>query len=139
MSDQFATPQDTEDAFYDAFEAHDLEGMMGVWDDSVDSVCIQPMSPIVHGAGDIRMIWEQVFSHDRTPDIVVHHHQWIENEGLAMHIVEEQITWPGLPQQPPPVIATNGYRRGSDGWRMVLHHVSPPPPPPGMLDTESID
>ncbi len=131
MTKQFSSPQDAEDAFYDAFEANDLEAMMSVWADAEDIVCIQPMSPIFQGPADIGRTWEQVFSHDKKPEIMVYHHQWIENEGIAVHIVEEQISLPGIPQQPPPVIATNGYRRESSGWRMVLHHVSLPPPPPG--------
>ncbi len=140
MTDRFATPQDVEDTFYEAFEAHDLEAMMTVWADAEDIVCIQPMSPIFQGLADIRRIWGQVFSHDQRPEIMVHHRQWLENEGLAVHIVEEQISLPGIPQRPPPVIATNVYRREPDGWRMVLHHVSPPPPPrqPGLQPLQGI-
>ena len=129
MADGFPTPQDAEDAFYDAFEAHDLTAMMAVWGESDDLVCVLPMGPVVQGRGAIAGVWKQVFSHADRPHIVVHHRQWVESPDLAAHVVEEQISFPATAGTPPAMIATNVYRRHAGGWRLVLHHASPPPPP----------
>jgi ketosteroid isomerase-like protein len=131
MADGFPTPQDAEDAFYDAFEAHDLSAMMGAWADTDDLVCIQPMGPLVQGREAVAGVWKQVFAHAETPHILVHHRQWAESPDLAVHVVEEKLTFPGVAADLPAMIATNVYRRDAGGWRMVLHQASPPPPPRG--------
>jgi len=137
MTQGFGSPQDAEDTFYDAFESHDIEAMMGVWEDADDIVCVQPMGPVLQGQAAVRHSWEEIFRHPQTPDIEIRHREWIENEGLEVHMVEEGFTMPGVPQKPPPLIACNVYRRTENGWRMVLHQVSPPPPsmqaPPGGM------
>ena len=39
----FDDPQAAEDAYYDAFDEHDLDKMMSVWADSDETVCLLPM------------------------------------------------------------------------------------------------
>ena len=129
MTTGFETPQDAEDAFYDAFEAHDLEAMLAVWDEAQDVFCLQPMGHLLHGLAAIRESWQTIFRHARKPDVEIRHRQWFESEELALHVVEERITLPGMPgSQLPALIASNVYRRTENGWRMVCHQVSPPPP-----------
>ncbi len=133
MRPLFATPQDAEDAFYDALEAHDLVAMMNVWANADDIVCIQPMTPIMRGTADVQTSWQHVFEYPERPDITVHHRQWQESGDLALHIVEQKVVVTGMPGAVPPIVATNAYRREDHSWHMVLHHVSPPPPPvPGQ-------
>lgn len=130
MSKRFDTPQDAEDAFYDAFEAKDLETMARVWAKSDEITCIHPMSPVLQGREAVLQSWRQIFSSPAKLTFLVHHKQWIETEDLALHVVEQTITEEGQDRQPvPPMAATNVYRHSPQGWRMVLHHVSPPPPP----------
>ena len=62
-------------------------------------------------------------------DIVVQHIHWIKAGDLVIHYVQEQANVAGQSQQQPPVYATNIYRKGTDGWHMVLHQNSPTPPP----------
>ena len=38
----FPTAQDAENAFYEALERCDLEGMMAVWAEDEDIVCVHP-------------------------------------------------------------------------------------------------
>ncbi len=129
MTTGFQTPQDAEDAFYDAFEGHDLEAMMATWDDADDVICVQPMGPILQGRAAIRDSWQAIFRFEQKPDVEIHHRHWFENGSLAVHMVEEKITVTGMPANQPPLIAANVYRRTESGWRMVCHQVSPPPPP----------
>ncbi len=134
MASGFQSPQDAEDSFYDAFEGHDLEAMMATWDDAEDVTCVQPMGPILQGRTAIRDSWQAIFGHGQKPDIEIHHRQWFESASLAVHVVEEKVTLPGMPAGQPPLIAANVYRLTDDGWRLICHHVSPPPPPlrPGV-------
>ena len=129
MASQFDTPQDAEDAFYDSFEAHDLDGMMAVWDAADDIACVLPMSPVLQGRQAVQESWESIFRHPQPPEVEVHHRQWFESDGLAVHVVEEKVTFPGGPPVQPAMIASNVYRRIDRGWRLVVHQVSPPPPP----------
>ena len=135
MATKFESPQDAEDAFYDAFEVYDLDAMMAVWDNRDDIACVQPMGPVLQGRSAVRESWQTVFQHKHRPDVQVIHRQWIENDELAVHIVEEKVTFPGGPPQQPALIASNVYRKTEDGWRLVFHQVSPPPmqmrSPPG--------
>ena len=125
----FQTPQDAEDAFYDAFEAHDLGGMMAAWDESEDLVCVQPMGPVLQGTAAVKASWQELFRHEQKPDVEIGHVQWFEREGLAVHVVHEKVSVTGMPADFPPLVATNVYRLTEGGWRMVCHQVSPPPPP----------
>jgi ketosteroid isomerase-like protein len=144
---RFETAQDAEDRFYDALEENDLEGMMAVWATG-DVACVLPMSVELTDYASIRAGWERIFQAGTEVEVRVHHRQWIEQGDSAIHLVHEELIIGGNPQQsPPPLVATNVYRRGADGWRMVLHHVSPLPPkqqpglqpgggiqpPPGMV------
>lgn len=132
MTPPYATPQDAEDAFYEAFEGHDLEALMALWADSPQASCILPMGPLVQGSEAIRAAWEALFRTPQRPDITVHHRGWWESGDLAVHLVEEALTAPGMPPGLPPLIATNVFHHDGSGWRLVSHHVSPPPPPPGL-------
>ncbi len=129
MASQFETPQDTEDAFYDAFEAHDMDAMTAVWDATDDIACVQPMGPVLQGRSAVLDSWQSIFRHPQAPEVEIHHRQWIESADLAVHIVEEKVSMPGGPPDQPALIASNVYRRTQSGWRLVMHQVSPPPPP----------
>ena len=134
MTTSYETPQDAEDAFYEAFEGASAKAMRTVWDDEPDIVCVHPGSSVLHGWEAIARSWAHIFAAPGRMSITVHHREWIENGDLAMHIVEEEITAEGT-QRPatPPIPVTNAYRRGTNGWHMILHHASPPPIDPSEL------
>ena len=54
----FATPQDAEDAYYDAIEASDLAAMMQVWEDSDETLCLLPMQPLAQGRNQLLQTWK---------------------------------------------------------------------------------
>lgn len=128
----FQTPQDVEDAFYDALDERNTETMMRVWDDSPDIACLLPLQPLVVG-GDVRAMLRDLLRSDAQIDIQVRHVRWVEVGDIAIHYVQERSNQPGQHGPPPPLYATNIYRRrGEAGWTMILHQNSPPaPPPPG--------
>lgn len=131
----FQSPQDAEDAFYDALESGDAQAMEQVWEASADIACLLPMTPLLRGTEVLEM-WRAMFAQGASVDIQVGHLGWVQGGDLALHLIEERITAPtdpGRPAQPiPPVYASNLFRRGQDGWRLVVHQNSPVPPPPGV-------
>ncbi|MCU7848530.1 MAG: nuclear transport factor 2 family protein [Candidatus Thiodiazotropha sp. (ex Lucinoma kastoroae)] len=130
MPNNHATPQDAEDAYYDAIEEKDLEALMSVWERSEDILCLLPMMPAQRGADGIRTLWEPLFKGDITLEIEIRHLHWIETDKLAIHLVEEKVRSSGQP--PTPVYATNVYRKSDPGWQLLMHQNSPTPPPPSL-------
>ncbi|MFD2113576.1 YybH family protein [Thiorhodococcus fuscus] len=128
----YETPQDAEDAYYDALESGDVEAMSRIWDAEDGIACLLPMTPMAIGA-QVPLLWRTLFEQGGRFDLQVRHLGWIENGDLAIHLVEERVAAaPGV-QVPPPIYATNVFRRDVDGWRLVLHQNSPTPlPPPAM-------
>ena len=58
----FPTAQDAENAFYEALERGDLEGMMAVWAEDEEIVCVHPGGPRLSGQDQVRESWAQIFS-----------------------------------------------------------------------------
>ena len=126
----FTTPADVALAFYQAFEARDIDAMMATWAEDEDIVCVHPGGTRMVGYDAVRVGWEQLFSSDtrlsfRLDQIVV-----IETVGLAMQSAVEHITLgtDGSPRGA--AICTNVFLRTPSGWRLVMHHASPAPAVP---------
>jgi ketosteroid isomerase-like protein len=131
MSRHYETPQDAEDAFYDAIEEGDAEALRAVWEDSPEIACLLPMQPMLHGA-EVHEAFRPLTEGQVKLDIQVGHIRWVESGDFAVHLVEERVSAAGRPPQPP-VYAMNVYRRGASGWRLLIHQNAPTPPPPGAM------
>ncbi|MEO8346403.1 MAG: nuclear transport factor 2 family protein [Betaproteobacteria bacterium] len=120
----YTSPQDAALAFYQAFEARDLDAMMAAWADDEDIVCVHPGGARMVGYDAVRGAWEQLFAGDtklsfRLDGIVV-----LETVGLAMQsAIEHVATADGAARGT--AAATNVFLRTPSGWRMVCHHASP--------------
>jgi uncharacterized protein (TIGR02246 family) len=128
MTSQYPTPQDAEDAYYDAIDEKDLSAMMSVWEESEQILCLLPMMPLLQGRANIRQAWKPMLGGELQLEMEVKHLEWIEGDKLAIHLVEEHVKVPGQPQTQI-VYATNVYRRSEDGWRILMHQNAPTPPP----------
>jgi uncharacterized protein (TIGR02246 family) len=133
MSRIFPTAQDAENAFYEALERADLEGMMAVWAEDEEIVCVHPAGARLTGQDQVRESWSQIFSGG--PRARVHVAQQVAASGMmmAVHSVVENFTLEGAQRgdaRPAPIVATNVYLRIGAGWRMVVHHASPAPGEP---------
>ncbi|MEN8178423.1 MAG: nuclear transport factor 2 family protein [Pseudomonadota bacterium] len=128
---ELLTPQDAEDAYYDAIDEKDLEAMMAIWEESDETLCLLPMMPAQRGTESIRKAWEPLLTGEIRLDMEIKHLVWIEAGELAIHLVEEHVQAPGQ-QGKQTVYATNIYRKGADGWHILMHQNSPTPPPPGL-------
>ena len=126
----FPTAQDAENAFYEALERCDLDGMMAVWAEDEDIVCVHPAGPRLTGQDQVRESWAQIFSAGPRARVHITNQVAISGMMLAVHSVHENFTLEGQAQgdaRPLPVVATNVYLRTAAGWRMIVHHASPAP------------
>jgi ketosteroid isomerase-like protein len=121
------SPQDAAIAFYQAFEARDIEAMMASWAEDEDIVCVHPGGQRLVGYDAVRAGWEHLFAGNaklsfRLDEIVV-----IETVGLALQSAVEHVTVGDDPKPRGAAIATNVFMRTPSGWRIVVHHASPAP------------
>ncbi|HWI98576.1 MAG TPA: nuclear transport factor 2 family protein [Burkholderiales bacterium] len=128
----FPTAQDAENAFYEALERGDLEGMMAVWAEDEEIICVHPGGPRLSGPDEVRSSWARIFSAGAGPRVHITQQVAVTAMMIAVHSVHENFSIEGDARAQVPVIATNVYLRTAAGWRMIVHHASPAPvqPPP---------
>lgn len=127
----FPTAQDAENAFYEALERSDLEGMMAVWSEDEEIVCVHPAGQRLAGQAQVREAWRQMFAGGPGMRVQVAQRVAVTGMMVAVHSVHESITVSGETRPRPAIIATNVYLRTAAGWRMIVHHASPAPGEPG--------
>lgn len=121
----FSSPEAAEAAFYAAFEARDLDTMMAVWDSSDSIVCIHPMSAPLNGRGPVAAGWQSIFEAAGQFQIQVEIAHEFHEPSQVIHVVREFLIIGQEADPRPPILATNVYRKESDGWHLMLHHASP--------------
>jgi ketosteroid isomerase-like protein len=132
MSQTFDTPQDAEDAYYDALEDGELEALLAVWDTADDISCLLPMHPLAQGLSAVRDVFARLFARGQGIALSVKHLGWIDTGDVAIHHVEESPQSHAPDGQPSmAVYGINIYRRGTGGWRLIVHQNAPTAPPPG--------
>jgi ketosteroid isomerase-like protein len=119
-----ASPDDAEQAFYDALENANLDALMDLWSEDDEVICIHPGGVRLVGLNAIRNSWKAMFAngpvHARRAQV-----QIAQASMVSVHSVIEQVI---VAQKGATsvvnVYATNVYLKGPLGWRMVLHHAS---------------
>lgn len=114
-----------EAAFYHAFENGDMAAMQALWDDADDVLCVHPMGAPLVGLQAVLESWRALMASGErlrfTPRVVSRQ----LSGDLAVHHVHEHIAHGAELREQAVVFATNVYRRGPQGWRMIMHHGSP--------------
>lgn len=123
----YTSPQDVTQAFYQAFEARDIDAMMATWADDEDIVCIHPGGTRHVGYEAVRHSFEQLFAADAKLTFRLDAAVSIETVGLSMQSAIEHLR-AGDEGPRGAAIATNVLMRTPYGWRVVCHHASPSPP-----------
>ena len=123
----FPTAQDAENAFYEALERGDLEGMMAVWAEDEEIICVHPTGPRLSGQDQVRESWAKIFSGGGGARVHITQQVAVTGMMIAVHSVHENFTIEGDARPQVPVVATNVYLRTAAGWRMIVHHASPAP------------
>lgn len=129
------TLEQAERAFYDAFEAADLEAMMAAWSLDHDIVCIHPHGPRLVGPVEVREGWRQILGHSPRMTFSISELNTIQGDDLAVRLVTENILMDDEARTEFIVLATNVYRRSAEGWHLILHHASPSPE--SIVETET--
>jgi ketosteroid isomerase-like protein len=133
---RYETPEEAEAAFYRCFERGDAGQMMAVWEQSDDIVCIHPFGQRLEGVAAVEQGWGGILSGRQRLQFRVESALSYTDDQLVVHAVLEHIRVIGDDTAHMPIIATNIYRLGDDGWRMILHHSSPQPKPEEAGETE---
>jgi ketosteroid isomerase-like protein len=121
----FTSPQDASLAFYQAFEARDIDAMMSIWAEDEEIVCVHPGGPRLVGYDAVRDSWERLFAGESRLTFRLDQMVLIETVGLAMQSALEQIGMAEASRGS--AIATNIFMRTPSGWRIVCHHASEAP------------
>jgi uncharacterized protein (TIGR02246 family) len=114
---------EVEIAFYDAIARGDLDGMMALWAEDEEIVCVHPNSPRLIGHADIRASWEAIFENG-TMQIHVRQLHAMHNLLTAVHSLIEEFHSKDQIAQDVHIIATNVYVKTPRGWRIATHHAS---------------
>ncbi|MGH9188385.1 MAG: nuclear transport factor 2 family protein [Acidimicrobiales bacterium] len=108
-------------AFYDAFEARDMDAMSEVWEHSDRVVCTHPGWPTLRGWGAVAGSWFALFGGPQQVQFILTNLR-AEIEGDAAWVTVDENLLGG----PSGVTAAalNLFVREADAWRMVAHHAS---------------
>lgn len=122
----FATPDETESAFYSAFEMGDVQLMEAVLAEH-GVCCVHPGSLPLVGREAVLDSWLQILSNTIEPVIYPEVLNRSVFDDIAIHLVAERIAGDHQPESPTSlVLATNVYVRQKNGWRIMEHHASLP-------------
>ena len=121
-ADELDAVLDANRAFYDAFEARDLDAMSQLWEHSDRATCTHPGWPTLRGWARVAASFFALFQNDQRLQFIlteVHAHAdgstgWVSLDENVLD-VEANLA----------VAAMNLFTRGDDRqWRMVAHHAS---------------
>jgi ketosteroid isomerase-like protein len=123
----YPTPQDAAGAFYEAFEARDVEAMMAVWAEDEDIVCVHPGGPRLVGYAAVRASWTEIFAGGGQLRFQLSGPLLLHTISMAVQSVTEHITLSEDEEASGMVEATNVFLHTPSGWRLLIHHASPAP------------
>lgn len=124
-------------AFYEAFEARDMDAMSEVWEHSDRVVCTHPGWRTLRGWGAVSGSWFALFGGSNPLQFILTEEVIVVDGDLAWVSVDENLIGPGQGEGPgtelgATVAALNLFRRhhtgGGEHWLLVAHHGSPVAP-----------
>jgi ketosteroid isomerase-like protein len=119
-------------AFYAAFSRRDFEALAEMWATSVPVACVHPGQPALLDRESVLRSWQAILRNPNAPKAGVTDEFVIVRHGLAIVICREILPAGQL-------IATNGFVREGEVWKIVHHHAAPAPPAPTPLPPERRD
>lgn len=119
----FPSPEDVENAFYEALDRGDVEAMMALWSEDEETVCIHPTGVQLLGLGLIRDSWRSIFTGTKLHVTSARVAQW-QGMLLAIHHLVETVFVGDDKTAHGPLFVTHVYSRGAHGWRLVNRHAS---------------
>lgn len=113
-------------AFYEAFEARDLDAMSDCWEHSDRVVCTHPGWRTLHGWGAVSGSWFALFGGPSPLQFILTDEAVVVAGDVAWVTVDENLITTEMGGGT--VAALNVLVRADDGWRLVAHHGSPVAP-----------
>lgn len=124
MNSIFTTAEDAEEAFYDAIARADLEALMGIWAEDEEIVCIHPTGQRLTGPMAIRESWRSIFTSNPRFSVHIKRRVCWESVLISVHSVVETLYLGDEKTPHGPMLSTNVFLRGANGWRLLSHHTS---------------
>lgn len=109
-------------AFYEAFEAGDLDAIERVWSHADDVTCAHPGRTPIRGWPDVRASWKLIVEAGNAPQMILTDIEVTVREKVAWVTVTENMLTGG---QTAAASAINVFEIVNDRWRMVAHHAGP--------------
>ena len=123
----FASPEECEQAFYEALENADLEAMADLWLQDDDVCCTHPGAARIVGYNAVRSSWASILGSGPLPIRTLARHSF-ESPTLAVtSLIEEILLLKGSVRQPVHVLVSNAFVKTPVGWKMVMHIGVPAP------------
>jgi len=123
----FASPEEVEQAFYEALRLGDVMRVMHTWADDEETVCIHPGGERLTGTSAIQASWHELLN---SGPLHIHaHNPVVITYGMTViHILIEEVQ-ANTPRGNRELLfyATNVYHKGRTGWHLVHHHSAPAP------------
>lgn len=119
----FATPEDCEAAFYEAFREGNLGAMEKIWDAGSGIVCIHPARPPLAGRRAVMQSWADILGATGGVHVQFDCHSRVQADSLAVHMGLELIGT--RDNEPALVTVTNIYGLTDHGWKLHAHHAAP--------------
>ncbi len=124
MNPIFTSTEDAEKAFYEAIGRGDLDALMTTWADDEEIVCIHPTGERLTGTTAIHDSWQTIFANNPRFTVRVKTKVKWESVLLAVHSVVETLYLGDEMTPHGPMLSTNVFLRGANGWRLLSHHAS---------------
>lgn len=112
----------TNQAFYDAIEACDLDAMTALWEQSGRVSCVHPGWTILRGWEVVVESWERILHGPGQNQFILTNTSVTVAGDLAWVVLDENLVAGGRAST---IASTNIFTRAGDGWLMVVHHGSP--------------
>ena len=112
-------------AFYQAFEASDLDAMSQLWMHDDDAFCTHPGWGTLHGWGKISASWFALFQQPHPLQFILTDERAHVLGDVGWVTVDENVIGPEAGET---VAALNLFERVDGSWRLRAHHGSPVAP-----------
>lgn len=119
----YSSPEDAENAFYEALAKGDTDALMATWSEDEDIVCVHPTGVRLDETNLIRESWRNIFASARLhveAELIAH---W-QGMLLAIHHLTETLFLGDDPNGQGTLHVTHVFSRGAHGWRLVSRHAS---------------
>jgi len=132
----FASPEECEQAFYEALENADVEAMADLWLQDDDVCCTHPGAARLVGYSAVRSSWASILESGPVPIRTLARQSFESPTLVVTNLVEELVLLQGAVRQLVHVIASNAFVKTPAGWKMVMH-VGAPAPQGQVVDVEA--